>query len=168
MGVAVVQSCLWERCWEEERTHSSLSYRRSMQASERRWTWILGQRLISLALDRASPSVQPWPFWNSVGQAGLEFRDAPASASWVLELNVCATAAQLENLQLIMAAPSWIRRLLNQEKAEHFVLFLLQVLLGHFRQQAALGGPSLQPALSREWCCQEPQGWVMCLSTQVT
>ena len=36
------------------------------------------------------------PGTYSVGQAGLELRNLPASASHVLELKACATTAQLQ------------------------------------------------------------------------
>jgi hypothetical protein len=45
--------------------------------------------------DRVSLCSPGCPGTHSVDQAGLELRNPPASASWVLGLKVCATTAQL-------------------------------------------------------------------------
>jgi hypothetical protein len=50
---------------------------------------------VCLFQDRASLCSPGSPGAHSVDQAGLELRNPPASASQVLGLKVCATAAQL-------------------------------------------------------------------------
>jgi hypothetical protein len=46
--------------------------------------------------DRVSLYSPGWPRTHFVDQAGLELRNPPASASWVLGLKACATTAQLK------------------------------------------------------------------------
>jgi hypothetical protein len=58
--------------------------------------WIVFVVVVVVLRDRVSLCISGCPETHFVGQAGLEFRNPPASASQVLGLKACATTARRE------------------------------------------------------------------------
>ena len=67
-----------------------------------------------VSLDKVSLCILDCPGTCSVDQAGLEFRDLPATISQVLGLKVCATTAQLFFISIIALFQKYSRNAILQ------------------------------------------------------